>query len=54
MDLNDFLSNAAKFAERESKDDHVVLSSRVRLARNVSGRTFPGRAKRRIEWKLAG
>ena len=46
MDLNEFLSDAAKTAGRESKDDHVVLSSRVRLARNVNGRTFPGRAKK--------
>ncbi len=44
--LHEFLVGTDEFAGREAKGDHVVLSSRVRLARNVMGRPFPGRAKK--------
>tara|TARA_Y100000588_G_scaffold110850_1_gene121514 strand:+ start:726 stop:1796 length:1071 start_codon:yes stop_codon:yes gene_type:complete len=46
MDLHDFLNSTAEVAAGHGPDDHVVLSSRVRLARNLSGRSFPGRAKK--------
>ncbi|MCH2378461.1 MAG: protein arginine kinase [Pedosphaera sp.] len=42
----DFLTSAGELAAQEGPEDHVVLSSRVRLARNLSGVTFPGRAKK--------
>ena len=47
----EFLTSPGEFASQDGPEDHVVLSSRVRLARNLSGVTFPGRAKKasRIE-----
>ena len=51
MKLVDFLTPAHELANQEGPQDHVVLSSRVRLARNLAGIPFPGRAKkaRRVE-----
>ena len=46
MGALDFLTSAGELASQEGPEDHVVLSSRVRLARNLSGVTFPGRAKK--------
>ena len=46
MGVMDFLTSAGELAAQEGPEDHVVLSSRVRLARNLSGVTFPGRAKK--------
>ena len=46
MGVLDFLTSAGELASQEGPEDHVVLSSRVRLARNLSGVTFPGRAKK--------
>ena len=46
MGVVDFLTSAGELAAQEGPEDHVVLSSRVRLARNLSGVTFPGRAKK--------
>jgi len=46
MGAMDFLTSAEELAAQEGPEDHVVLSSRVRLARNLSGVTFPGRAKK--------
>ena len=46
MEVMDFLTSAGELAAQEGPEDHVVLSSRVRLARNLSGVTFPGRAKK--------
>ena len=46
MGVLDFLTSAGELAAQEGPEDHVVLSSRVRLARNLSGVTFPGRAKK--------
>ena len=46
MGAMDFLTSAGELASQEGPEDHVVLSSRVRLARNLSGVTFPGRAKK--------
>ena len=46
MGVMNFLTSAGKLAAQEGPEDHVVLSSRVRLARNLSRVTFPGRAKK--------
>ena len=46
MHLEEFLNDASEFSGLGKTDDHVVMSSRVRLARNVNGRAFPGRAKK--------
>ena len=46
MELRKFLSSTTDLSTSEGPQDHVVLSSRVRLARNVTGRPFPGRAKK--------
>ncbi len=46
MGALDFLTSAGELASQEGPEDHVVLSSRVRLARNLSGVIFPGRAKK--------
>ena len=46
MGVMDFLTSAGELAAQEGPEDHVVLSSRVRLARNLSRVTFPGRAKK--------
>ncbi|HIG81337.1 MAG TPA: ATP--guanido phosphotransferase, partial [Verrucomicrobiales bacterium] len=46
MELRKFLSSTTDLSNCEGPQDHVVLSSRVRLARNVTGRPFPGRAKK--------
>ncbi|MEC8929163.1 MAG: protein arginine kinase [Verrucomicrobiota bacterium] len=45
-DLHDFLEKSASKKPTEGPQDHVVLSSRVRLARNLGGRAFPGRARK--------
>ena len=45
-DLLDFLTPSDELSSVSGPEDHVVLSSRVRLARNVSGVPFPGRAKK--------
>jgi protein arginine kinase len=46
MELLDFLTPSAELSSGSGPEDHVVLSSRVRLARNVVGVPFPGRAKK--------
>jgi protein arginine kinase len=46
MTLNEFLETAPQPFRRESPGDRIVLSSRVRLARNVKGLPFPGWAKK--------
>ncbi len=46
MNLYEFLSTPDEMARKRGLHDHVVLSSRVRLARNLQGRAFPGRAKK--------
>lgn len=46
MDLHSFLSTPADFTRRTGPNDRIVLSSRVRLARNINGHTFPGFAKK--------
>jgi protein arginine kinase len=45
-DLHAFLSRPADAARRTGPMDQIVLSSRVRLARNIQGFSFPGWAKK--------
>jgi protein arginine kinase len=46
MNIYDFLISPAATARREGPDQRIVLSSRVRLARNLRGLAFPGWAKK--------
>jgi protein arginine kinase len=46
MELNEFLDPAAEVARRSGPQDTIVMSSRVRLARNLRGAAFPGWAKK--------
>jgi protein arginine kinase len=46
MDLHEFLIPPAESARRKGPHDRIVMSSRVRLARNVKEAAFPGWAKK--------
>src|SRR3954467_12436552 len=46
MNVHEFLSSPAESARREGPHNKIVLSSRVRLARNLKGLAFPGWAKK--------
>src|ERR1700690_4415668 len=46
MDLHEFLTPPAETARRKGPHDRIVMSSRVRLARNVKDAAFPGWAKK--------
>ena len=46
MTINEFLTPPADTARRDGPYNKIVLSSRVRLARNVKGMPFPGWAKK--------
>lgn len=46
MDLDRFLCSPAETARRTGPHDRIVLSSRVRLARNLKDAAFPGWAKK--------
>ncbi len=46
MNINDFLSSPPLSQHRPEPDDLIVLSSRVRLARNLRQLPFPGFAKK--------
>jgi protein arginine kinase len=46
MDLNAFLIPPAESARRKGPHDRIVMSSRVRLARNLKASAFPGWAKK--------
>jgi len=46
MELHDYLAPPAETARRRGPDDRIVMSSRVRLARNIKGAPFPGWAKK--------
>ena len=46
MNLHEFLISPAETAQRHGPHDRIVMSSRVRLARNVRGAAFPGWAKK--------
>jgi protein arginine kinase len=46
MRVESFLSSPAECAQRSGPQQHIVLSSRVRLARNLKDHLFPGYAKK--------
>lgn len=46
MDIHEFLTPPAETARRKGPYDRIVMSSRVRLARNVKDSPFPGWAKK--------
>src|SRR5271156_5326842 len=46
MTIHDFLSPPVETTRRAGPHDRIVLSSRVRLARNLRGAAFPGWAKK--------
>jgi protein arginine kinase len=46
MDIHEFLVSPAESARRKGPHDRIVMSSRVRLARNLRGASFPGWAKK--------
>src|SRR5438876_10272355 len=46
MDLHAFLTPPADSARRKGPYDRIVMSSRVRLARNLKEAAFPGWAKK--------
>jgi protein arginine kinase len=46
MDLHEFLIPPAESARRKGPHDRIVMSSRVRLARNIKDAAFPGWAKK--------
>ncbi len=46
MDITEFLSTPADSCKRPGPYDRIVMSSRVRLARNLRGLSFPGWAKK--------
>jgi protein arginine kinase len=46
MDLHLFLAPPAESARRKGPHDRIVMSSRVRLARNIKDAAFPGWAKK--------
>src|SRR4051812_44423022 len=46
MNIQDFISTPAQASQRGGPHDKIVMSSRVRLARNVKALAFPGYAKK--------
>ncbi len=46
MEIHDFLVPPAETARRKGPHDRIVMSSRVRLARNLKDAAFPGWAKK--------
>src|SRR3954470_5004263 len=46
MNIHDFLIPPADTARRKGPHDRIVMSSRVRLARNIRDAAFPGWAKK--------
>ena len=46
MDLHEFLIPPVEIARRKGPHDRIVMSSRVRLARNIRDASFPGWAKK--------
>ena len=54
MSIHDFLISPAEASRRTGPHDRIVLSSRVRLARNLTGLAFPGWAKKAERVKVLG
>jgi protein arginine kinase len=52
MDIHDFLIPPAEIARRKGPHDRIVMSSRVRLARNIQDSAFPGWAKKTERIKI--
>jgi len=52
MDINDFLISPAETARQEGPHNRIVMSSRLRLARNLKGLPFPGWAKKNERIKI--
>ncbi len=52
MDINQFLASPAETTRKTGPHDKIVMSSRVRLARNVKGLSFPGWAKKAERVKI--
>ncbi len=48
MNIQEILSKPAEAAGREGPSNKIVLSSRVRLARNLAATPFPGWAKKTV------
>src|SRR5262245_52616218 len=46
MNIHEFLPPPSEVARRKGPHDRIVMSSRVRLARNIKGAAFPGWAKK--------
>lgn len=46
MNIDQFLTPAAEMSRRKGPHDRIIMSSRVRLARNLKGLPFPGWAKK--------
>jgi protein arginine kinase len=46
MNLHEFLTAPSETTRRTGPHDRIVMSSRVRLARNLKGLAFPGHAKK--------
>ena len=46
MNIHEFLPPPSETSRREGPHNRIVLSSRVRLARNLKGLAFPGWAKK--------
>lgn len=46
MNIHEFLTSPADSSKRTGPHDRIVMSSRVRLARNLKGLAFPGWAKK--------
>lgn len=53
MDLNEFLISPHETAHRKGPADKIVVSSRIRLARNLRGIPFPGWGKKPDRIKAA-
>lgn len=52
MNIHEFLSAPAASTRREGPSHRIVMSSRVRLARNIRGFAFPGWAKKNERIKV--
>lgn len=52
MDIHSFLVTPADVARRKGPHDRIVMSSRVRLARNIKDASFPGWAKKQERVKV--
>ncbi len=52
MKFHEFLSPPAETARRHGPHDRIVMSSRVRLARNLRDAAFPGWAKKPERMKV--